>query len=176
MRTVWQHKTELALIERVDATVSRAPIAFGGERRFVGGTAAVARGLLVLALALAPAMSADLVAHCTFMAARLSGGWLEVATRDPRIGFVAAMRARTLVLAAPPALVRARARFEPPLPRSIADVQRRAPTWMTNTAKLALSSEAPFWRDAGLSGGASSLRGPPLLQTPSRCCMDSSSK
>jgi len=61
---------------------------------------------------------------------------------------------RHVVLALPPRLVAQDVRFEPELDEATSEALRGAPTWMASRAKALLAYERPFWREAGLSGGA----------------------
>ena len=64
-----------------------------------------------------------------------------------------------VVLAIPPR-VAAKLIFEPVLPVQIVQTLEAIPTWMGGHAKVLALYEAPFWKDAGLSGDAMSRRGP----------------
>lgn len=70
------------------------------------------------------------------------------------------IRARWVVLAAPPRVIENTITFDPPLPGDIANALRVVPTWMAGHAKLVAVYEEPFWRDKGLSGDGASRRGP----------------
>ena len=68
-------------------------------------------------------------------------------------------QARHVILAAPPRLI-AGWTFSPALPDPLRAALTRWPTWMAAHAKISLRYEAPFWREAGLSGSAVSQVGP----------------
>lgn len=64
-----------------------------------------------------------------------------------------------VVLALPPRLA-ATIRYEPVLPPVALDAMRAVPTWMAGQAKAVAVYHRAFWRDAGLSGDATSRFGP----------------
>jgi monoamine oxidase len=70
-----------------------------------------------------------------------------------------AYRARQVIIAVPPPLV-AGWSFMPGLPQTLSAALKRWPTWMAAHAKISLGYDAPFWREAGLSGSAVSQVGP----------------
>jgi monoamine oxidase len=70
-----------------------------------------------------------------------------------------ACQADHIVLALPPR-VTAGLTFQPGLDRSVLTALNRIPTWMGGHAKFVAVYEHAFWRDAGLSGDASSRFGP----------------
>lgn len=63
------------------------------------------------------------------------------------------------VLALPPRLA-AEITFAPTLPAPTRNAMRTIPTWMAGQAKAVAVYDTPFWRDTGLSGDATSRRGP----------------
>lgn len=64
-----------------------------------------------------------------------------------------------IVVALPPRLA-AMLDFAPGLPPSVQAALQGIPTWMAGHAKCVAVYDRPFWREAGLSGDASSQRGP----------------
>ncbi|MEM8982692.1 MAG: NAD(P)/FAD-dependent oxidoreductase [Pseudomonadota bacterium] len=64
-----------------------------------------------------------------------------------------------IVLAMPPRIA-ANINFAPALPEQAARAMVAVPTWMAGQAKIVAVYPTPFWRDAGLSGDATSRRGP----------------
>ncbi len=62
--------------------------------------------------------------------------------------------ARHVVLAAPPRLLQQQVRFEPELDEATRDAMRSAETWMAAQAKVLMTYERAFWREAGQSGNA----------------------
>jgi monoamine oxidase len=64
-----------------------------------------------------------------------------------------------VVLAMPPRLA-ALIHFTPALPDAALHAMRAIPTWMAGQAKAVAVYDRPFWREAGLSGDASSRFGP----------------
>lgn len=65
-----------------------------------------------------------------------------------------------VVLTVPPGIAAARIAFSPALPEAALSAMRATPTWMAGHAKAVAVYDAPFWRDAGLSGDAISRQGP----------------
>lgn len=66
----------------------------------------------------------------------------------------------TIVLAVPPRLAVYTVRFDPPPPADTIAAMRTMPTWMSHTAKAAVTYDQPFWREAGLAGRVKSEVGP----------------
>ena len=64
------------------------------------------------------------------------------------------------VIAIPPRLAVSTISFEPPLDAAVAATLGALPTWMARQAKVTAVYDRPFWREAGLSGTASSFVGP----------------
>jgi monoamine oxidase len=65
-----------------------------------------------------------------------------------------------VVLALPPRVLAETVQFEPALPDEVTARWGATPTWMAGHAKFVARYSAPFWRDLGLSGMASSQVGP----------------
>ncbi|MFX0545751.1 flavin monoamine oxidase family protein [Roseovarius sp. S1116L3] len=78
----------------------------------------------------------------------------QVTLEDGRI-----CRAGTTVLALPPRIA-ARLTTSPALPEPAMRALTAIPTWMAGHAKFVAAYDAPFWRDAALSGDAVSAIGP----------------
>lgn len=66
----------------------------------------------------------------------------------------------TVVLAIPPRLALYTIRFRPPPPPDALEAMRTMPTWMSHTAKAAVTYDRPFWREKGLAGRVKSEAGP----------------
>ena len=64
-----------------------------------------------------------------------------------------------IVIALPPR-VAAQIAFSPALPATTLQAMHAIPTWMAGQAKAVAVYNAPFWRNAGLSGDAMSRKGP----------------
>jgi len=62
--------------------------------------------------------------------------------------------ARRVVLAVPPRLLEQQVRFEPELDEATREAMRATETWMAAQAKVVMTYERPFWREAGQSGNA----------------------
>jgi monoamine oxidase len=71
-----------------------------------------------------------------------------------------AIHATHIVLAVPPRIAAKLINFNPPLPLAALTALQNVPTWMAGQAKAIAVYDSPFWRDHGLSGDASSRRGP----------------
>lgn len=69
------------------------------------------------------------------------------------------IEAKQIVLALPPRIA-ATVQYAPQLPETTLDTMLNIPTWMAGHAKAVAVYDTPFWRDAGLSGDASSRHGP----------------
>ena len=65
-----------------------------------------------------------------------------------------------VVLALPPRVTARTIDFDPTLPDEVLRSLIAIPTWMAAHAKLIAVYDRPFWREAGFSGEAFSLRGP----------------
>ena len=74
--------------------------------------------------------------------------------------------AQKVVLAMPPRIA-AQISFEPTLPDGAMQSMQGIATWMAGQAKVVAVYETPFWREAGLSGDATSRIGP-LAQAPAQ--------
>ena len=68
--------------------------------------------------------------------------------------------AKCVLLAVPPRVVAESIAFQPPLTGPQRDALAQIPTWMAGQAKILAVYEEPHWRNAGLSGDATSQHGP----------------
>jgi monoamine oxidase len=64
------------------------------------------------------------------------------------------VRARHVALADPPRLLEQQVRFEPELDEATRDAMRGTETWMAAQAKVVMTYDRAFWREAGQSGNA----------------------
>jgi monoamine oxidase len=71
-----------------------------------------------------------------------------------------AATADAMVLAVPPRLAACTIRFDPPLVDDVAAAMRDTTTWMSPSAKAAVTYNRPFWREQGLAGRIRSAVGP----------------
>lgn len=83
------------------------------------------------------------------------------------------LRTAHVIVAIPPRLVPDNIPFTPDLPEELEDVMRLTPTWMATALKCVAVYEAPFWREAGLSGLAFAEDGP-LREVHDACTDDAS--
>jgi monoamine oxidase len=86
------------------------------------------------------------------------------------------LRARQLVLALPPRLVREQIQFTPPLPDTVLQAMDAAPTWMAAQAKALTTFATPFWRAAGQSGNAFVRHPQAVLAEVFDCCAEDSAQ
>lgn len=70
------------------------------------------------------------------------------------------LQARTVISTLPPRLLADTLRLAPAPEEAWLAARRATPTWMAGQAKLVATYPAAFWREAGLSGTATSQRGP----------------
>ncbi|MDC0737042.1 NAD(P)/FAD-dependent oxidoreductase [Cognatishimia sp. SS12] len=96
---------------------------------------------------------------------RLHHGWriARIESGNDRLHVIddrgRSIQARQVVLALPPRLAAETIQM-PDLPDAARARLAATPTWMAGQAKVLATYEAPFWRDAGLSGDAMSRHGP----------------
>jgi monoamine oxidase len=121
----------------------------------MAGSWRVAGGLGVLIEALAASIpAACLRCNAHVVALRHHGGTVTATLQNGE-----SVTGTQAVLALPPR-VAAGLSFDPPLlPAALASM-RAIPTWMAGQAKAIAVYDRPFWVDAGLSGDATSRRGP----------------
>jgi monoamine oxidase len=117
-----------------------------GARRLAGGMAG-----------LVDALAKELSPRCVHFNHVLAG----MSDRGDRISLTfllgddtVEVEARRVVLAIPPRLLAEHVRFEPGLSDAMQDAMRATGTWMAAQAKVAISYDRPFWREAGQSGNA----------------------
>ncbi|MFY0680242.1 MAG: FAD-dependent oxidoreductase [Thalassovita sp.] len=79
------------------------------------------------------------------------------------------VQADRVVIAMPPRLA-AQIQFEPALPSAMMAALQAVPTWMAGQAKAIAIYDRPLWRNAGLSGDASSRHGP-LVEIHDACAV-----
>ena len=65
-----------------------------------------------------------------------------------------------VVIAVPPAVAVAAIRLPEALPGNLVDIAQRTPVWMSDTVKVVVTYDEPFWRSDGLAGSAISRAGP----------------
>lgn len=149
-----QHQAGDALVDRDDGVFAADgnPLDASNARRFVGGAAALAEGLLRGFRARKSQFT--LQTGAVVEAVEVSADGVTVRTEAQSFGGSA------VVLALPPALAVARISFSPQLPESMAKLAAATPIWMAEIVKAVARYEAPFWRESGLAGAAMSYRGP----------------
>lgn len=101
------------------------------------------------------------------MAARLPEGCVETGrvvrsvSADGVLGFAGGgPQAFDQVVLAMPPRVAATLAFTPDIPAPVRSALEAVPTWMAGHAKFVAVYDTPFWREDGLSGDATSQRGP----------------
>ncbi len=155
----------LALIERLGLQVF--PQYATGDLSFEDASGRVHRGMGFASMEGSYRLAGGMAGLIEGLAARLPAERIHLSRRVDGIGRDGGIHladgdrwmARHIVLALPPRLA-AGLRFEPAL--SLAEMRglEAIPTWMGAHAKFVAVYDAPFWRDAGLSGDAMSRRGP----------------
>lgn len=144
------------LWQEANGAVHRAPPASAAPPAFrvAGGMEAITDGLA----ARLPAERLGLGVRATGIRRVGGAGWrVEAATED---GAARVFEARRVVVALPPRLAVETIAFDATVPEAVLGELRSIPTWMAGHAKILAAYERPFWREAGLSGAAFSLRGP----------------
>jgi monoamine oxidase len=121
--------------------------------RVHGGARHLVRGMASLIDALAEELPRDFarVGH-VLTSLRDRGDHVVLAFRVE--DHTAEVEARRVVLALPPRLVQEHVRFEPALDEAMQTAMLDAGTWMAAQAKVVISYDRPYWRDAGQSGNA----------------------
>ena len=150
LETFEQYAEGLLAVEDAQGQVQhgRAHAAMQGSLRVGGGLAAVTH-------ALAEALPPDLIrcgAQVAYLARAEGTITATLTTGEP-------LQAERVVLAMPPRIA-ATLDYIPALPAASLEAMRGVSTWMAGQAKALAVYEAPFWREAGLSGDAMSRHGP----------------
>lgn len=147
LQTFEQWSTGAQLFEQASGEVLQNAgfMSMAGAMRIVGGTAALTDAL---AATLDPS---KIKCGSTVLAVDRQRGALLANGRS--------VMAEQIIMCVPPR-VAGEIRFQPPLPTAAATTLQAIPTWMGAHAKFVAIYERPFWREAGLSGDASSRRGP----------------
>lgn len=120
--------------------------------RLKGGTSAIVAALVNEL----PQERLHLGACVTRLVAQGSGVMLSAKIDGEDHGIFAGQ----VILALPPRLLASAITFDPPLEQDTLERWRQAATWMAPHAKFFAVYDAPFWREAGLSGTAQSGVGP----------------
>lgn len=128
-----------------DALQNAGFMSMAGSMRIKGGTSA-------LTDALAQQLAPDRL-HLNAAVTNITSSG-KAALADGRT-----FKADHIVLAVPPRIA-AQLSYDPVLPDRAVQSLQAIPTWMGAHAKFVAVYSTPFWRDAGLSGDASSRRGP----------------
>ena len=138
------------------------------ELRFGGGAQALCHRLAARLPEGAVVLETDVMA----VSADSGGSGMTVSVADST-GRESRLSTASVVVAVPPRLAFAGITFTPELPRTVTDVMQGVPTWMATAVKCIAVYDAPFWRDAGLSGLAFSRVGP-LVEVHDGCTADGS--
>lgn len=123
-----------------------------GSLRLVGGLACLTDTLVDRL----PSGVISLNCHLRKLMASDDGMIASVASE----GKEATIVCKRVVLALPPRVAAEIIEFDPALPDEAVRAMENIPTWMAGQAKVIAIYNAPFWRDAGLSGDAMSHAGP----------------
>lgn len=83
-----------------------------------------------------------------------------VVASTEHLGVKQTIKARRIVLAAPPRILADAIGFAPELDSSELQLMKNTPTWMAGQAKFVAVYETAFWRETGLSGDGISEIGP----------------
>ncbi|MFX0540589.1 flavin monoamine oxidase family protein [Roseovarius sp. S4756] len=147
LRSFAQHSQGLSLVEDPAGRVHKGPgyASMAGALRIEGGAAR-------LIDTLAHTLPQERLHLSTRVQALSEAGRVTLA--DGRV-----CRANTIVLALPPRIA-ARLVTSPALPDAALRALAAIPTWMAGHAKFVAAYDAPYWRDAALSGDAVSAIGP----------------
>jgi len=129
-------------------TRGRGFASMAGSWRLEGGMAALVQ-----------ALAAGLSPGRVRLNARVMGLRRDAGAITARLQDGLEISCEQVVLALPPRLAAAIG-FAPALPRATATALQAMPTWMAGQAKAVAIYSRPFWREAGLSGDASSRFGP----------------
>lgn len=141
----WEDGAQLFEHPTGEVIQNRGFMSMAGSLRIKGGTSA-------LTDALAAKLDQDKV-HVGMPVTGLSSDPIGAWVQDQ---FIAADR---IVVAVPPRIA-ANLSYTPALPKAALSAMQAIPTWMAAHAKCVAVYDTPFWRADGLSGDASSRRGP----------------
>lgn len=123
------------------------------------GSFRVNGGLIALVEGLAGRLPASRVHHETRVVGLNREAGKIAAHTGPGVGGIT-IHAEHAVIALPPRVAMSTIAFDPVLPESVARSLAEIPTWMAGQAKILAVYDAPHWRRSGLSGDASSQKGP----------------
>jgi len=159
-----QYQRGAALVEMPNHDIHRYGATFGQEpqsQRLAGGVGALVHALMAR-LERTQLLLNTAVTHIRHQAE----GGVALSVEGPQ--GVQQWHGAAVIVTLPPRLLAHRIRWAPELPASLTDQWQRSPTWMAGQAKLVAAYDTPFWREAGLSGDASSRVGP-LVEIHDAC-------
>jgi monoamine oxidase len=151
-----QYQQGATVVEMPNHDIRRYAATFGQEpesQRLAGGAVALVHALMVR-LKRTQLLLNTAVTHIGHQAE----GGVALTVEGPQ--GVQQWHGAAVIVTLPPRLLAHRICWAPELPASLTAQWQRAPTWMAGQAKLVAAYPTPFWRDAGLSGDASSRVGP----------------
>lgn len=151
-----QYQRGAAVVETQDHQVNRFAATYAQEpesQRWVGGAIALLNALLERL------QRTQLLLNTQVMLIRHAPEGGVILTAQGPQG-EQQLRGASVIVTLPPRLLAERIRWEPAMPSSLTAQWQRSPTWMAGQAKFAAAYKTPFWREAGLSGYASSQAGP----------------
>lgn len=158
LTTFSQYTTGALLLERSpDKVPERHSLPPNAEQKSMR----IKGGMQSLSEALAATLPQGTVALNTCVTAiRLNeDGTVTVEAVQPG-GEITKMQAGAVIMALPPRIASGRIEFSPDLPSQTIHELRNKPAWMAGQAKAVAVYDRPFWREAGLSGMATSWAGP----------------
>jgi monoamine oxidase len=151
-----QYQQGATVVEMPNQDIRRYAATFGQEpesQRLEGGAAALVHALMVR-LKRTQLLLNTAVTHIGHQAE----GGVALTVEGPQ--GVQQRHGAAVIVTLPPRLLAQRIQWVPELPASLTAQWQRSPTWMAGQAKLVAAYPTPFWREAGLSGDASSRVGP----------------
>ena len=154
LRPFQQYSEGTLVYEEADGSVRR-----DFNYSTMAGSLRIGRGVASITDAIVDVLDRPklLLSHTVTRIARNKGSFRLTATT---VNGEETIRARLVVIAAPPRVVESTMTFDPPLPGDVVKALRAVPTWMAGQAKLVAIYDQPFWRNMGLNGDGISRRGP----------------
>ena len=159
-----QYQQGATVVEMPNHDIRRYAATFGQEpesQRLEGGAAALVHALMAR-LERTQLLLNSAVTHIGHQA----DGGVALTVEGPQ--GAQQWHGASVIVTLPPRLLAQCIHWMPELPASLTAQWQRSPTWMAGQAKLVAAYNTPFWREAGLSGDASSRVGP-LVEIHDAC-------